>query len=114
MKLLIAGSRSILSFDLSKYIPDDTDLIITGGAQGIDSVAEKYADTHNISKLVVRPKYKVYGKAAPLMRNKDMIDLCDSVLVIWDGHSRGTKFTIDYSNKIKRPIRVINISEIEI
>ena len=30
MKLLIAGSRSITSFDLSPHIPADADLIITG------------------------------------------------------------------------------------
>lgn len=39
MKLLIVGSRSICNFDLSQYIPSDTDLIISGGASGIDRIA---------------------------------------------------------------------------
>ena len=39
MKLLIAGSRSIEAFDLTEYVPSDVDLIITGGANGIDKIA---------------------------------------------------------------------------
>ena len=40
MKLLIAGSRSINEFDLEKYVPRETTMIITGGAYGIDVLAE--------------------------------------------------------------------------
>ena len=32
MKLLIAGSRSIKEFDITPYIPEGTDHIISGGA----------------------------------------------------------------------------------
>ena len=39
MKLLIAGSRSITDFDLAPHIPDDVDEIISGGANGIDTLA---------------------------------------------------------------------------
>lgn len=46
MKLLIVGSRSIENFDLSPYVSDEVDTIISGGAVGIDSLAEKYADLH--------------------------------------------------------------------
>ena len=44
MKLLIVGSRNIEKFNLSEYISPQTDLIISGGAKGLDSLAEKYAD----------------------------------------------------------------------
>lgn len=85
MKLLIAGSRSINDFDLSPYISSDVDVIISGGAGGIDTLAEQYADAHRISKYILRPKYNLYGKAAPLKRNEEMIKMADMVLVIWDG-----------------------------
>lgn len=107
MKLLIAGSRNISEFDLTEYVPHNTELIICGGAKGIDTVAEKYADSHRISKLVLRPNYALYGKAAPLKRNEVMIDLADSVLVIWDGKSRGTKYTIDYAQKKEKDVTVV-------
>ena len=50
MKLLIAGSRSITDFDISPYILENVDTIISGGAAGIDTIAEEYADKHNYQK----------------------------------------------------------------
>ena len=107
MKLLIVGSRNIEQFDLSKHVPKETELIISGGAKGIDSLAEEYADQHRISKLILRPKYHLYGKAAPIKRNHEMVDIADRVLVIWDGKSRGTYATILYAQKIQKPIDVV-------
>lgn len=109
MKLMIAGSRSIQTFDLSVHIPENTDLIITGGAQGVDALAEQYADKHRISKLIIRPQYDVYGKAAPILRNKKMVEIADVVLVIWDGQSVGTKSTIQYAQKLQKELIVIQI-----
>lgn len=109
MKLLIAGSRSIKSFDLSKYVSPDVDMIICGGANGVDSIAEKYADEHRISKLVLKPRYSLYGKAAPIKRNEEMVDICDRVLIIWDGSSKGTEYTLSYAKKKTKNITVIMI-----
>ena len=95
MKLLIVGSRSITDFDLTKYIPTGVDLIISGGARGVDSLAEQYADKNRISKLVLRPNYVKYGKAAPLIRNKQMVDIADKVIVFWDGITKGSAQTIE-------------------
>ena len=111
MKLLVIGSRSIINFDLSDYIDPDTELIITGGASGIDTLAERFADKHNISKLVLRPKYNIYQKAAPLKRNEKMVDIADEVLVIWDGKSKGTKYTLQYAQKQNKKIHLIDISK---
>ena len=81
--------------------------LISGGASGIDSIAEEYADKHRISKLILYPKYEVYGKAAPLKRNEIMVDIADEVLIIWDGKSRGTKYTADYAAKKNKKVRLI-------
>lgn len=107
MKLLIAGSRSITTFDISPYIPFDTTLIISGGANGVDTIAEQYADKMRISKLIMRPQYNLYQRAAPLKRNEIMVEICDRVLILWDGKSKGTKHTIDYANKLEKLIDVI-------
>ena len=114
MKLLIVGSRSVKEFDLSKYIPPQTELIISGGASGVDSIAEKYADEHKISKLILRPRYDMYGRCAPLKRNESMVDVADTVLVVWDGISRGTKYTIDYAKRKNKTIKVILKSDTSI
>ena len=109
MKLLIVGSRSITDFDLSPYISDDVDMIISGGANGIDTVAEQYADGHRISKIIIRPRYELYGRGAPLKRNQEMVDMADAVLVIWDGKSKGTQFTMNYAKKVGKQVTVIQI-----
>ncbi len=111
MKLLIAGSRSIKEYDLEKYIPIGTTMIIAGGADGIDTLAEKYADKKHLSKLILRPQYNLYGKSAPLKRNERMVELCDVALIVWDGYSRGTKYTVNYANKIGKKVILINTNQ---
>lgn len=108
MKILIVGSRGIEDFDLSEYVSSEVDLIISGGARGIDSVAEKFADQKKISKLILRPRYDFYGKAAPLKRNEMMVDIADKIIVIWDGESKGTRYTIEYAKKKNKEILIIN------
>ena len=107
MKLLIVGSRSIENFDFSAYITEKPTLIISGGAQGVDVIAEQYADRHKISKLILRPHYELYGRAAPIKRNEQMVEIADAVLVIWDGASRGAQSTIRYAKKLGKPTTVI-------
>ena len=109
IKLLIVGSRSIEDFDLLGYIPPETDLIISGGASGIDSIAERFADKHKISKLVLRPQYKIYGRGAPLKRNEMMVDLSDTVLLVWDKKSKGTKHTLEYAKSKNKLVILVEI-----
>ena len=111
MKLLIAGSRSISDFDFTKHVPPETELIICGGAKGIDTVAESFADKKKLSKLILRPNYSLYGKGAPLKRNETMVNLADRVLIIWVGKSKGTQYTINYAIKMNKEVTVVNISD---
>lgn len=104
MKLLIIGSRTIKDFDLSGHVPAETELIISGGATGMDTVAERYADANGIEKLIIRPEYEKYGRVAPIKRNEIMVDMADAVLAVWDGESRGTKYTLNYAKKKNKEI----------
>ena len=109
MKLLIVGSRSITHFDLSPYISSDIDTIISGGADGIDTLAEQYADQKHLSKYIIRPHYDLYGRAAPLKRNEKMVDMADRILIIWDGHSKGTLHTLNDAKKKNKPFTLVQI-----
>ena len=111
MKLLIVGSRTIMDFDLVGHVPEDTELIISGGAKGMDTVAERYADAHGIEKLIIRPEYEKYGRAAPIKRNEIMVDMADAVLAVWDGESRGTKYTLGYARRMGKSIIEIVVNE---
>ena len=106
MKVAIIGSRSLVGVEISKYIPENVREIISGGAIGIDTLAEKVADERRISKSIIRPEYDKYGKKAPLIRNKEIVERADFVIAFWDGKSRGTKFTIDYAKKLNKKVRI--------
>ena len=107
MILLVVGSRSIKTFNLEEHVPQEATVIVTGGAAGIDMLAERYADDKRLSKLILRPEYSVYGKRAPLKRNEKMVDICDMALIVWDGISKGTKYTIDYARKKGKKAKII-------
>lgn len=106
MKVLFAGSRGITNYDIAPLVPEGTTLIISGGARGIDTIAERYADAHGIPKQIYYPDYDRYGRSAPIRRNEVMVDLADKVIVIWDGVSRGSKFTIDYAKRKGKEVTV--------
>lgn len=100
MKVAIIGSRSLIDIDIEKYVPENTDTIISGGAKGIDSLAQEYAELHNIPTIIFEPEYRKYGKIAPIIRDKQIVQAADIVIAIWDGKSKGTRFTLEYANKI--------------
>lgn len=98
MKVAVIGSRG-LNVKLANYIPKNADMIISGGAHGIDTLAEEYADAHGIPKIIFKPNYKRYGRADTHMRNRKIVKTADMIVAIWDGKSRGTKSTIEYAKK---------------
>lgn len=109
MKLLVVGSRSIADFDLSAYIASEVHTIISGGACGVDDLAEQYADVHRLSKYIIRPRYDKYGRSAPIKRNEQMVDIADAVLIVWDGVSRGTKHTLEYARAKNKPVVLVQL-----
>lgn len=106
MKVAVVGSRSLTIDNLGEYLPGETTEIVSGGALGIDACASNYALSHNIKLTEFKPDYSKFGKAAPLYRNKEIINYSDYVLVFWDGESRGTKFVIDECAKVNKKGKV--------
>jgi len=104
MKLAIVGSRKFTNLDISKFINEKVREVITGGAIGIDTLAERYADKNKLSKSI--PEYDKYGKSAPIIRNKEIVKRADKIIAIWDGKSKGTKFTIEYAKKVGKEVKI--------
>jgi len=105
MKAAIIGSRN-LNVNIADYVPAGITEIVSGGARGIDTLAEAYADAMNIPKTIIKPDYERYGRSAPIRRNEVIVDHADFIVAIWDGVSRGTKFVIDYAKRTGKPIEV--------
>lgn len=69
-KIAIIGSRG-LQVDIGKYVPPEyCERVISGGAVGIDSCAREFANKYNIPLTEHLPQYNIYGKKAPLVRNR--------------------------------------------
>lgn len=110
MKLAIIGSRTLTKVDISAYMPENVTEIISGGAKGIDTLAEEYADKHKLSKHIIRPEYQKYPrKSAPIIRNKLIVDQCDTLLAFWDKQSKGTLSTIQYANKVGKKVKIVEL-----
>lgn len=80
--LLVAGSRNYANYSefckvmdcvLSYHIQQHHDIVIvSGGARGTDSLAEKYAREKNFNKYIICAEWNLYGKQAGYIRNRQM------------------------------------------
>ncbi len=109
MPLAIIGSRDCPAVDIEAYLDEMPDAIVSGGAKGADTYAREFAIKKGIRLIEHLPDYAKYGRAAPLVRNRLIIDDCDKVLAFWDGKSRGTKQTLDYAESKGKQIKIIRI-----
>lgn len=110
MRLGVIGSRSFKNYDAMVEclsIFDNITEIVSGGARGADSIAERYAETHAIPLTIYEADWFTYGKSAGVIRNKKIVDGSDVVVAFWDGESKGTKYTIDLCRKNRVPCHVV-------
>lgn len=106
MKVAVIGSRGLHINNIESYLPKETTELVSGGAKGIDSCIQLYADKNRIPIKVFLPEYDKFGRAAPIIRNIKIIEYSDNVIAIWNGKSRGTKFVIDECTKRNKPCKV--------
>ncbi len=95
MKIVVSGSRNItderaVERILSYYIATK-DTVITGGCRGVDLIAEDYARRYFNHIVTLSADWYTHGKAAGPIRNREMAQMADQLIAIWDGKSRGTK-----------------------
>lgn len=112
MKLAIVGSRTFRDYTLFERVMkarfrSKPSLIISGGAEGADSMAETYALANDIGMIVHLPEWQKHGKAAGPIRNELIIKDCDIVLAFWDGISKGTANSLSIAKRLKKPSLVI-------
>jgi len=112
MKLIIAGSRSLIIgpdgilmylgyyFNTAEPIAE----IVSGGANGVDRDAEIAAQECLIPFKLFAADWETHGKAAGPIRNRQMAEYADALLLIWDGESRGSKNMKQEMLKLKKPV----------
>jgi hypothetical protein len=119
MKCIIAGSRTITDpLELEKAIKlsgFSIDLVISGGAKGVDQLGIDWAGINGISVKIFKPDWKKYGKAAGPIRNSNMAEEAEGLILCWDGLSRGSKDMLNKANAkgLKVYIHLVKKKEIE-
>jgi len=105
MRIAIVGSRNIVEVNVAPYVSEG-DEIVSGGAVGVDRCAAAYARQHGIQLTEFLPEYERYGRAAPIVRNRKIVDYADKVVIFWDGRSKGTLSVIKYAQKVGKVCEV--------
>ncbi len=108
MKIAIVGSRELYPTeqDIEMHL-SGCDEIVSGGASGVDRAASEYAKRKNIKLTEFLPKYKLYGRVAPIMRNKEIVNYADKIIVFWNGKSKGSLSVIEYAKKMNKQCEII-------
>lgn len=107
MRVAIVGSRDYPNLEhVDAYVeslPTDT-VVVSGGARGVDTRAAARARERGLCVEEYLADWERFGRAAGMIRNKKVLDVCERVVAFWDGSSRGTAHTI--REAIKRGLRV--------
>jgi len=116
MKLAVVGSRGFTDIEVFKETLEDylsenkiwPTLIISGGAGGVDTLAELWAKEMSIPTKIFKADWNTHGKAAGMLRNTTIVDTADKVIAFWDGTSRGTKDSINKAKVSKKLLIIFN------
>jgi hypothetical protein len=84
----IVGSREFANWEqlkitIDKFIESDEDVIISGGAKGADSMAQRYAKEFGYDIEIKYPKYARYGRSATFIRNERIVRASDVILAFY-------------------------------
>lgn len=109
MKVIIAGSRH-MPFSLFHLIDEavkksnfNVTEVVCGLARGADMFGGKWAVNNSIPVKTFPANWDEHGKAAGPIRNQQMAEYADALIVfIWDG-SRGSKDMLMRMERMKKP-----------
>ncbi len=114
MKLIIAGSRSFTDYELLSEKAakvnnfEEITEVVCGGAKGADILGKKWADENEIPVKLMPANWSKHGKAAGPIRNREMAEYADALLVFWDGESPGTKNMITTMIELQKPYHLVS------
>lgn len=65
--------------------------VVSGGAPGVDSLAETWAAQNGIPVKQFPADWNRYGRKAGPIRNTEMAGYAEALIAVWDGRSKGTR-----------------------
>ena len=112
MRVAIVGSRDLQNKEeywykkICESIPQNCTEIVSGGADGIDTLAHRYAKEHKLLFKEFLPDYNRYGKSSLFIRNTQIVEYAHMVLAFWNGESRGTADTVMKCYHLNKPVEI--------
>jgi len=88
--------------------------LVSGGARGIDTLAERFADADDVPMVVFPADWSTHGRAAGPLRNKEIHDNADACIAFPDEGSRGTAHTMSLFAASGKPLIVIPFESLEV
>lgn len=104
----VVGSRtfrdySLLDATLTARAPK---VVVSGGADGADSLGETWARRNGVETRIFKPDHKKY-KHAYHHRNRLIAEEIEELVAFWDGRSSGTRYTIQYARRIGKVVTIV-------
>lgn len=105
----VVGSRefddyALLDRTLQQHCREG-DILVSGGAKGADSMAQRWAKENGFSILIHYPDYQRFGKGATFARNKTIAEDSDIIFAFYSrGRFKlgGTRNTIEWAQKLNK------------
>jgi hypothetical protein len=121
-KVAVVGSRTCLDRELVYRVltknRSKISLIVSGGAEGADTLAVKWATDYGVPYLTFPalwhdPDTGKFDRSAGYRRNREIVKASDVVLAFWDKKSPGTKLTINIAKELKKPLKIFEFTLLE-
>lgn len=118
MNIAVVGSRSFKDYDLLRKelleiivkLPLDEEIcIVSGGANGADSLAEQFAKDQGYKTQIFYPEWDKYGRSAGIIRNRYIVEACDMLVAFWNGWSRGTNHSIGLAKANHKKFKIVYV-----
>lgn len=124
MKIAVVGSRKYTDQEkfaeelhkiLKPFEDDATPItILSGGAKGVDQMAQRYAATHAYDFVLFKPYHLIdpnveYSPKYFFTRNKQIADNADLVVAFWDGESSGTRHIVEYCQRNRKSYKKVKL-----
>ena len=109
MKVAIIGSRKVKSSKvvinkILEELPCDCSEIVSGGAEGVDQIAEQFAKDKGI-------KFTEISSDDALEKSQKLADYADYLIAFWDCTSKGTAVIISTFTKVSKHVKIICINK---